>query len=236
MEKISPIIFENVSRFFKIGDQEIKAVDDVSFEILPQGFVVVVGPSGAGKTTLLNLLGGMDSPSSGSIIVNDKDIAKYSELQLNRYRRDEIGFVFQFYNLINNLTALENVELSTQLSKQSLDPLKVLEDVGLKDFANSFPSQLSGGQQQRVAIARALASRPQLLLCDEPTGALDTQTGQAILAYLQSACQHYQMTVVVITHNNTITKMADQVITIRNGKIESNFRQENPLSAYEIEW
>lgn len=232
----SYIEFLDVSRYFYVGDSEIKAVDKASFTIEKGSFTVIVGPSGAGKTTILNLLGGMDKVSDGRLFVDNNNIATYNEMKLNTYRRDDIGFVFQFYNLVNNLTTLENVELATQICKDALVPQEVLNDVGLSHRLDSFPSQLSGGEQQRVAIARALAKNPKLLLCDEPTGALDTTTGQQILSLLQNASRQYNMTVVVITHNRSIAQMADHVISIRNGSVADNYYNENPLSANEIEW
>lgn len=232
----SYIEFLDVSRYFYVGDSEIKAVDKASFTIDKGSFTVIVGPSGAGKTTILNLLGGMDKVSDGRLFVDNNNIATYNEMKLNTYRREEIGFVFQFYNLVNNLTTLENVELATQICKDALVPQEVLNDVGLSHRLDSFPSQLSGGEQQRVAIARALAKNPKLLLCDEPTGALDTTTGQQILSLLQNASRQYNMTVVVITHNRSIAQMADHVISIRNGSVADNYYNENPLSANEIEW
>ncbi|NLC06311.1 MAG: ABC transporter ATP-binding protein [Erysipelothrix sp.] len=232
----SYIEFLDVSRYFYVGDSEIKAVDKASFTIEKGSFTVIVGPSGAGKTTILNLLGGMDKVSDGRLFVDNNNIAPYNEMKLNTYRRDDIGFVFQFYNLVNNLTTLENVELATQICKDALVPQEVLNDVGLSHRLDSFPSQLSGGEQQRVAIARALAKNPKLLLCDEPTGALDTTTGQQILSLLQNASRQYNMTVVVITHNRSIAQMADHVISIRNGSVADNYYNENPLSANEIEW
>jgi len=219
-----------------MGEVEIKAVDGVSFSIDKGEFVVIVGPSGAGKSTVLNILGGMDFPSSGQIIVDENEISKYSTKQLTTYRRYDIGFVFQFYNLIQNLTALENVELATQICKGPHDPLKILDQVGLLDRKNNFPAQLSGGEQQRVAIARALAKNPKLLLCDEPTGALDYSTGKAILKLLQDTCRELKMTVVVITHNSAISPMADKVIKVKNGKVSSVTINENPIPVEGIEW
>ena len=231
------IEFISVSKTFKVGDIEIKAVDNASFQIEEGSFTVIMGPSGAGKTTILNLLGGMDKASDGHIFVGNTDISHFNEKQLNTYRRNEVGFVFQFYNLVTNLTALENVELAAQIRpKESLDSQRVLSEVGLAHRQDNFPSQLSGGEQQRVAIARALAKNPKLLLCDEPTGALDTKTGQAILSLLQEAAIKYGMTVVLITHNTTISKMADHVITIRNGQVQEETINANPLLASEIEW
>lgn len=198
--------------------------------------MVIVGPSGAGKTTILNLLGGMDKATSGKIIVDGQDVAKYSEKKLTQYRRDDIGFVFQFYNLVQNLTALENVELASQISKNPLDVKMVLDRVGLTDRMNNFPAQLSGGEQQRVAIARAIAKNPKLLLCDEPTGALDYQTGKAILALLREMCDKYSMTVIVITHNSALAPMADRVIRLKNGRVDSMHLNEAPKPIAEIEW
>ena len=209
------IVFDNVKKTYKVGDIEINASDGVDFNIEKGEFVVIVGPSGAGKTTILNLLGGMDKATSGKILVDGKDVAKYSEKQLTQYRRNDIGFVFQFYNLVQNLTALENVELATQISKNPLDVKMVLKRVGLENRINNFPAQLSGGEQQRVAIARAIAKNPKLLLCDEPTGALDYQTGKAILALLREMCNKYKMTVIVITHNSALAPMADRIIHLK---------------------
>ena len=208
----------------------------VDFNIEKGEFVVIVGPSGAGKTTILNLLGGMDKATSGKILVDNKDVAKYSEKQLTQYRRSDIGFVFQFYNLVQNLTALENVELATQISKNPLDVKMVLKRVGLENRINNFPAQLSGGEQQRVAIARAIAKNPKLLLCDEPTGALDYQTGKAILALLREMCDKYKMTVIVITHNSALAPMADRIIHLKNGRVASSVINENPKPIEEIEW
>lgn len=230
------ITFEDVKKIYKVGDVEIPASNGVNFAVEKGEFVVIVGPSGAGKTTILNLLGGMDKATSGKIIVDGKDIAKYSEKQLTQYRRDDIGFVFQFYNLVQNLTALENVELASQISKNPLDVKMVLNRVGLQDRMNNFPAQLSGGEQQRVAIARAIAKNPKLLLCDEPTGALDYQTGKSILGLLREMCDKYSMTVVVITHNSALAPMADRVIKLKNGRVDSMKMNETPKSIAEIEW
>ncbi len=208
----------------------------MDFKIDKGEFVVIVGPSGAGKTTILNLLGGMDKATSGKILVDGKDVAKYGEKELTQYRRDDIGFVFQFYNLVQNLTALENVELATQISKNPLDVKMVLNRVGLEKRMNNFPAQLSGGEQQRVAIARAIAKNPKLLLCDEPTGALDYQTGKAILALLREMCDKYEMTVIVITHNSALAPMADRVIHLKNGQVASMSMNKNPKAIAEIEW
>ena len=230
------IVFDNVKKTYKIGDIEINASDGVDFKIDRGEFVVIVGPSGAGKTTILNLLGGMDKATSGKILVDGKDVAKYGEKELTQYRRDDIGFVFQFYNLVQNLTALENVELATQISKNPLDVKMVLNRVGLEKRMNNFPAQLSGGEQQRVAIARAIAKNPKLLLCDEPTGALDYQTGKAILALLREMCDKYEMTVIVITHNSALAPMADRVIHLKNGQVASMSMNKNPKAIAEIEW
>ena len=227
---------EQVTKVYKMGEVEIRAVDGIDFSIAKGEFVVIVGPSGAGKTTVLNILGGMDTATSGSVLVDKNDIAKYSPKKLIGYRRDDIGFVFQFYNLIPNLTALENVELALQICKNPLDAKTVLEDVGLGERLNNFPAQLSGGEQQRVSIARALAKNPKLLLCDEPTGALDYNTGKAILKLLQDTCREKGMTVIVITHNSAIAPMADRVIHIKNGKVSGLEMNEHPVPVETIEW
>ena len=227
---------EQVTKVYKMGEVEIRAVDGIDFSIAKGEFVVIVGPSGAGKTTVLNILGGMDTATSGSVLVDKNDIAKYSPKKLIGYRRDDIGFVFQFYNLVQNLTALENVELALQICKDPLDAREVLTDVGLKDRMLNFPAQLSGGEQQRVAIARALAKNPKLLLCDEPTGALDYQTGKAILKLLQDTCRQKGMTVVVITHNMAIAPMADLVIRFKNGQVRTVTRNSEPTPVEQIEW
>ena len=227
---------ENVSKIYGTKEVKIVAVDEISFQIAEGEFVVVVGPSGAGKTTVLNILGGMDKATSGKVWVDGRDIAKYSNKQLTAYRRDDIGFVFQFYNLVPNLTALENVELALQICSDPLDARQVLEEVGLKDRLSNFPAQLSGGEQQRVSIARALAKNPKLLLCDEPTDALDYQTGKAILKLLQDMCREKGMTVIVITHNSALTPMADRVIKIKNGKVSKMTLNEHPTPVEEIEW
>ena len=227
---------EKVSKIYGSGEVRIVAVDEISFEINKGEFVVVVGPSGAGKTTVLNILGGMDKATSGKVLVDGTDIAKFNNKQLTSYRREDIGFVFQFYNLVPNLTALENVELALQICKEPLDARMVLEEVGLKNRLGNFPAQLSGGEQQRVSSARALAKNPKLLLCDEPTGALDYQTGKAILKLLQDMCREKGMTVIVITHNSALTPMADRVIKIKNGKVSSMVQNENPTSVEKIEW
>ena len=227
---------KDVYKIYKMGEVEIHAVDGIEFSVDKGEFVVVVGPSGAGKTTVLNILGGMDTVTKGQVLVDGKDIARYSQRQLTAYRRDDIGFVFQFYNLIPNLTALENVELALQICKHPLNAKEVLEEVGLGKRLKNFPAQLSGGEQQRVSIARALAKNPKLLLCDEPTGALDYQTGKAILKLLQDMCREKGMTVIVITHNSAIAPMADRVIQIKNGKVASMKKNEQPVSVMDIEW
>jgi putative ABC transport system ATP-binding protein len=228
--------FENVGKTYHMGEVEINALHDASFEVEKGELVVIVGPSGAGKTTLLNILGGMDTLTTGRVMLDGQEISKLSRKQLTRYRRDDVGFVFQFYNLIGNLTALENVELANQICKEPLDAAQVLRDVGLGERMKNFPSQLSGGEQQRVAIARALAKNPKLLLCDEPTGALDYQTGKAILKLLQDTGRKTGMTVIIITHNSALTVMADRVIRVKNGTVASVTINENPKNVSEIEW
>lgn len=230
------VTLKDVKKIYRMGEVEVRAVDGINFEILEGEFVVIVGPSGAGKTTVLNILGGMDNATSGEVIVNGMDIAAYTNRQLTTYRREEIGFVFQFYNLVQNLTALENVELALQISKNPLGAQEVMREVGLAERMNNFPAQLSGGEQQRVAIARALAKNPKLLLCDEPTGALDYVTGKAILKLLQDTCRERKMTVIVITHNSAIAPMADRLIKIKNGKVSSMSKNEHVVSVEEIEW
>lgn len=225
-----------VKKIYKMGEVEIAAADGIDFSVGKGEFAVVVGASGAGKTTVLNILGGMDTATSGEVIVDGNDITTYNTKQLTAYRRDDIGFVFQFYNLVPNLTALENVELALQICKDPLDAMAVLEDVGLGERAANFPAQLSGGEQQRVSIARALAKNPKLLLCDEPTGALDYQTGKAILKLLQDMCHQKGMTVIVITHNSALTPMADRVIHIKNGTVSAMEMNEHPTPVEEIEW
>ena len=225
-----------VKKIYKMGEVEIAAADGIDFSVGQGEFAVVVGASGAGKTTVLNILGGMDTATSGEVIVDGNDITTYNTKQLTAYRRDDIGFVFQFYNLVPNLTALENVELALQICKDPLDAMAVLEDVGLGERAANFPAQLSGGEQQRVSIARALAKNPKLLLCDEPTGALDYNTGKAILKLLQDTCRKKGMTVILITHNSAIAPMADRVIKIKNGKVSKVTLNENPISVETIEW
>lgn len=236
MRNMPFIELSNVQKHYRMGEVTITAVDGVDFDIEKGDFAVVVGASGAGKTTVLNLLGGMDSADGGSITVDGRDISLYGRKELTEYRRYDIGFVFQFYNLVQNLTALENVELASQISKNPLNAMEVLEMVGLKDRAGNFPAQLSGGEQQRVAIARALAKNPKLLLCDEPTGALDDQTGKAILKLLHDTCRKQEMTVVVITHNAALTDMADKVIKMKNGKVRQFIINDNPVPVERIEW
>lgn len=233
---MSYIKFKDVSKIYNMGEVEIKALNKTSFEIEKGELVCILGPSGAGKTTCLNILGGMDNLSSGSVIVDGNDISKYSEKELINYRRNNIGFVFQFYNLVQNLTAKENVELAVQLCKDHLDPEKILSKVGLKNRMDNFPSQLSGGEQQRVAIARAIAKNPKLLLCDEPTGALDYKTGKQILKLLEETSRKEKMTVVIITHNSAIAPMADKIIKFKNGTVSDVVINKNPKSIDEIEW
>ena len=230
------VSFRDVSKIYRSGEVEIRAVDDISFEIQKGEFVVIVGPSGAGKTTVLNMLGGMDACSEGTILVDGSEVSRYNARQLTEYRRRDIGFVFQFYTLVQNLTALENVELAAQICPDPLDAQEVLRDVGLADRMNNFPAQLSGGEQQRVSIARALAKNPKLLLCDEPTGALDDQTGRTILQLLQDTCRQKGVTVIVITHNSALTPMADRVIRIRSGTVAEMRQNPHPTPVAEIEW
>lgn len=232
----SYINFDKVSKMYKMGDVKIRALSDASFDINKGELCVILGPSGAGKTTLLNLLGGMDSVTGGKITVDGELITSFKGKRLTNYRRLDVGFVFQFYNLIPNLTALENVELSASLTKDHIPAKEALSLVGLETRLKSFPSQLSGGEQQRVAIARALAKKPKLLLCDEPTGALDGNTGKSILELLHETSRKNQMTVIIITHNTAIADMADKVITIKNGEIESVCKNENPKSPSQIEF
>lgn len=228
--------FKNVKKTYKTGEVEIHALNDVNFEIEKGEFCVIVGASGAGKTTILNILGGMDTLTSGSVRLDGAEISAYNKKQLTAYRRYDVGFVFQFYNLVGNLTALENVELAAQICKEPLDAATVLNEVGLSDRMKNFPAQLSGGEQQRVAIARALAKNPKLLLCDEPTGALDYNTGKAVLKLLQDTCRETGMTVVVITHNQALTAMADRVITVKSGTIADMRLNENIMDIADIEW
>ncbi len=233
---MSFIEFKNVSKIYQMGEVEIRALDDISFEIDKGEFVVVQGNSGAGKTTILNLLGGMDTVTSGNIIVDGHDISKASEKELTEYRRFDIGFVFQFYNLVQNLTARENVELAIQICKDPIDSHFAMKLVGLEDRMDNFPSQLSGGEQQRVAIARAVAKNPKLLLCDEPTGALDYVTGKQVLKVLQDMCYKHDMTVVMITHNSALSAMGNKIIKVRSGKIKSVELNENPMDIEDIEY
>ena len=233
---MSYIEFKNVCKEYKMGEVTIKALNNTNFSIEKGELVVIVGPSGAGKTTTLNILGGMDNATSGKVIVDGKMVTKLKNKELIRYRREDIGFVFQFYNLVQNLTAKENVELATEICKNSLNPEKVMEQVGLKDRMNNFPSQLSGGEQQRVAIARSIAKNPKLLLCDEPTGALDYKTGKQILKLLQDTARKENMTVLIITHNTALAPMADKVIHFKNGTAEDIVVNENPVSIEQIEW
>ena len=228
--------FAGVGKTYRMGEVEIQALHDVSFEVEQGELVVIVGPSGAGKTTLLNILGGMDMLSCGRVTLDGREISALNKKQLTDYRRHDVGFVFQFYNLIGNLTALENVELANQICKNPIPAEQVLKDVGLEDRMKNFPSQLSGGEQQRVAIARALAKNPKLLLCDEPTGALDYQTGKAILQLLQDTGRKNGMTVIIITHNSALTSMADRVIRVKNGTVASVMKNEKPQNIAEIEW
>lgn len=230
------IQLNNLRKEFKSGNTTIVANDDINFSLEKGRLLIIVGASGAGKTTLLNLLGGMDKATSGDIVIDGKNIANFDDKSLTKYRRDDVGFVFQHYNLIPNLTAIENVEMASEISSNPLDPEETLKDVGLSHRLNNFPSQLSGGEQQRVAIARALAKNPKLLLCDEPTGALDYETGKNILKLLEKACHEMGATVVIITHNSLIKPMADQVIEIRDGKIVEDYINNNPLPVDEIEW
>lgn len=233
---MSYIEFKDVVKEYKMGDVVIKALDNTNFSIDKGELVAIVGPSGAGKTTTLNILGGMDRATSGSVLVNEKEITSLTNKQLIQYRRNDIGFVFQFYNLVQNLTAKENVELATQLCSDALNVDEILDKVGLKDRKDNFPSQLSGGEQQRVAIARAIAKNPKLLLCDEPTGALDYKTGKQILKLLQDTCRREKMTVVIITHNTAIAPMANKVIHFKNGTAENIVINEKPISIDKIEW
>jgi putative ABC transport system ATP-binding protein len=233
---MSFIEFRHVSKEYRMGEQTIRAVDDVSFSIEQGEFCVIVGASGAGKTTILNMLGGIDGCSSGQIFLDGAEVSHFDAKRLTQYRRYDVGFVFQFYNLVQNLTALENVELASQICRDPLDPAKTLEQVGLSHRLNNFPAQLSGGEQQRVAIARALAKNPKLLLCDEPTGALDDATGKQVLTLLQDTCRKTGKTVIIITHNSALTAMADRVIRVRSGKIAGNEINPNPVPVEEIEW
>lgn len=230
------VTLSGVKKRYRMGEVEIMAADGIDFQISRGEFAVVVGPSGAGKTTVLNILGGMDTASEGSVTVDGQDITSFNQKRLTAYRRDDIGFVFQFYNLIPNLTALENVELALQICKDPMDAREVMEEVGLGARLNNFPAQLSGGEQQRVSIARALAKNPKILLCDEPTGALDYNTGKAILKLLQDTCRIKGMTVILITHNSAIAPMADRVIKIKNGRVADMVRNPYPVPVETIEW
>ncbi len=233
---MSYVSLKDVVKTYKMGEVEIRAVDGVSFDIDKGELVVITGPSGSGKTTVLNLLGGMDTCTEGEVVVADKTVSSMNANELVQYRRYDVGFVFQFYNLINNLTAGENVELSSQLCKDSVPTNEILEKVGLSDRINNFPSQLSGGEQQRVAIARALAKKTGLLLCDEPTGALDYETGKKVLQLLQDFCKKEGMTVVIVTHNSAVAPIADRVVALKSGKVESIIINKNPKSVKDIEW
>jgi len=228
--------FENVRKTYQMGEVEIHALQEASFEVQEGELCVIVGPSGAGKTTLLNILGGMDTLTSGKVMLGEEEVSSFDQKRLTTYRRHDIGFVFQFYNLVPNLTALENVELAAQICKDPLDAAQVLDMVGLSHRRDNFPAQLSGGEQQRVAIARALAKNPKLLLCDEPTGALDYNTGKAILKLLQDMSRQKGMTVIIITHNSALTAMADRVIKVKNGTVVSQKMNENPVPVEDIEW
>ena len=230
------VAMKDVTKVYQMGEVSIKACDGINFEIEKGQFVIIVGPSGAGKTTVLNILGGMDTATEGQVFVDGREISRLRGKGLIQYRREDIGFVFQFYNLMQNLTALENVGLALQICRNPLDAETVLREVGLEERMDNFPAQLSGGEQQRVAIARALAKNPKLLLCDEPTGALDYVTGKAILKLLQDTCRQKGMTVLVITHNSALTPMADRVIHIRNGRVSKMEDNENPVPVEEIEW
>ena len=233
---MSYIEFNKVSKIYQMGEVEIKALDEMSFNIEKGEFVVILGASGAGKTTILNILGGMDNATMGDVIIDNKNIARFNDKELCEYRRNDIGFVFQFYNLVQNLTAKENVELALQICKDPLDPMETLRLVGLSDRVDNFPSQLSGGEQQRVAIARAVAKNPKLLLCDEPTGALDYQTGKQVLKVLQDMAFKEKMTIVIVTHNSALADMGNKVIRVRSGKVESVKLNKKPKSAEDIEY
>ena len=233
---MSYIEFRDVSKIYTMGQTQIRALDHISFAVEKGELCVIVGPSGAGKTTLLNILGGMDTATEGTVLLDGRDISRLNNRQLTAYRRDDVGFVFQFYNLVQNLTARENVELASEICKDSLDPVRTLEGVGLKERMNNFPAQLSGGEQQRVAIARALAKNPKLILCDEPTGALDYNTGKAVLKLLQDTCRAQGKTVLIITHNGALTQIADRVIRVKNGAVVDMTVNDAPMSVERIEW
>lgn len=233
---MSYVIFENVCKYYHMGDQTIAASDHVTFHIEQGEFCIIVGPSGAGKTTVLNILGGMDSCDEGLVLLDGREVSGMSEKELTDYRRHDVGFVFQFYNLVQNLTALENVELASEICKEPLDPAQVMESVELSERMNNFPAQLSGGEQQRVAIARALAKNPKILLCDEPTGALDYKTGKAILALLYDLCKKSGKTVIVVTHNGALAPTADVLIRMKSGRIESYEENPAPVPVQELEW
>ncbi len=230
------VVFQDVCKYYHMGDQTIAASDHMTFQIQQGEFCIIVGPSGAGKTTVLNILGGMDSCDEGLVSLDGRRVSDMNEKQLTDYRRHDVGFVFQFYNLVQNLTALENVELASEICRNPLDPQSILESVGLSQRTDNFPAQLSGGEQQRVAIARALAKNPKILLCDEPTGALDYNTGKTILQLLQDACRNMGKTVIVVTHNLALTPMADRIIHIRNGCVASTEQNASPLPISQIEW
>ncbi len=230
------VTFKNVSKVYKSGEHELKALDNVNLSLEEGKFIVILGPSGAGKSTLLNLLGGLDSPTSGTIVVDGKDISTLSDNELAEYRASKVGFVFQFYNLVPTLTVYENVALVKEICPEALDPKSMLDEVGLLDHIKNFPSQLSGGEQQRVSIARALTKNPKILLCDEPTGALDSQTGVLVLKLLLKMARTYKKTIVIVSHNQNIAKMADVVIRVKNGKIMSYEEQSNPVNADDIDW
>lgn len=230
------IEFKNICKIYHMGQTEIRALDNISFDIDKGELCVIVGPSGAGKTTLLNILGGMDAPTSGTILLDGRDISKLNTRQLTDYRRTDVGFVFQFYNLVQNLTALENVELAAEICRDSLDAAATLDEVGLGDRKDNFPAQLSGGEQQRVSIARALAKNPKIILCDEPTGALDYHTGKAVLKLLQDTCRSTGKTVLIITHNSALTAIADHVIRVKNGTVIESSRNGLPTPVERIEW
>lgn len=230
------LIAKNIRKEYKVGEIKIVAVDNISFEIKKGELIVILGPSGAGKTTLLNLIGGMDTATSGELVVNGVDITKFNKKQLTDYRRNQVGFVFQFYNLMPNLTALENVELATELKKRCYDPKQVLTALGLKNRLDNFPSQLSGGEQQRVSIARAIAKNPDIILCDEPTGALDYKTGKVILSILQNICRKNNKTVIIVTHNSALKDMGNKTIHVKNGRIEEIVVNEHPMDIRNIKW